>query len=323
MRKDKNKASTITQKSIKLGQKIYTKFFDQSAFNNDFPDIDYTNQLIADGLRSDKAFMVSRLGHFEAEAVFNHQGVLNPTSSISSIIKRKAPLWWWDKELMQQLYINAGLFPISEEITARFCELIEQDAQETDVLGSWLKLEGQLDQFIKHTKKVKLHYLEPFFSKTPWTKELEGKKVLVVHPFFQSISQQYAIRDKIFENGLLPDFSLTIIPAVQSISGHDKRFGNWFEALDYMKNEISSADYDICIIGAGAYGLSLAAHVKREGKKALHLGGVTQILFGVKGLRWEKFIDPPYKTLFNDYWIRPQLHETPNSAKKVENACYW
>lgn len=42
-------------------------------------------------------------------------------------------------------------------------------------------------------------------------------------------------------------------------------------------------DYDICLIGCGAYGFPLAAHAKRKGKKAVHLGGALQLLFGIKG----------------------------------------
>lgn len=33
-------------------------------------------------------------------------------------------------------------------------------------------------------------------------------------------------------------------------------------------------DYDICLIGYSAYGFPLAAHAKRKGKKAVHLGGI-------------------------------------------------
>ena len=44
----------------------------------------------------------------------------------------------------------------------------------------------------------------------------------------------------------------------------DSRFKDWFEALQYMKDEIDKCDYDIALIGCGAYGMCLAAHVKRQ-----------------------------------------------------------
>lgn len=78
-----------------------------------------------------------------------------------------------------------------------------------------------------------------------------------------------------------------MIPAVQSLGGENNGFTTWFEALDWMKQEITSKSFDICIIGCGAYGFHLAAHVKRIGKQAIHMGGATQLLFGIKGNRWE------------------------------------
>jgi cation diffusion facilitator CzcD-associated flavoprotein CzcO len=84
-------------------------------------------------------------------------------------------------------------------------------------------------------------------------------------------------------------------------------------------------DYDICIIGAGAYGFPLAAHVKRKGKKAIHLGGATQLLFGIKGRRWvdNPLLYYPYINLFNEHWCYPLPINKPQSAQKVEDACYW
>lgn len=93
-----------------------------------------------------------------------------------------------------------------------------------------------------------------------------------------------------------------------------------------MKDEIDHQDYNICLIGAGAYGFPLAAHVKRQGKKAVHLGGSLQLLFGIIGKRWEnpnynKHYD--YAALINEYWVRPGAKFQPKNSKKVEEACYW
>lgn len=84
----------------------------------------------------------------------------------------------------------------------------------------------------------------------------------------------------------MPDFDLITIKAVQSLGGGEQ-FQSWFDALDWMKAEIDKHDYDICLIGCGAYGFPLAAHVKRLGKKAFHLGGALQLVFGIRGRRWE------------------------------------
>jgi hypothetical protein len=109
-------------------------------------------------------------------------------------------------------------------------------------------------------------------------------------------------------------------------------FTTWFEALEFMKNDIDQIDFDIALIGAGAYGFHLAAHIKRQGKKAIHMGGALQLLFGIRGKRWE---DPnygvkewgleegTYSSLMNEHWIRPFEESKPQNPQLVEGACYW
>jgi hypothetical protein len=172
-------------------------------------------------------------------------------------------------------------------------------------------------------KRVVLEDLEPFFCERPWTHALAGLKVLVVHPFEETIRSQYAKRSLIFPDGLLPDFELQTIRAVQSLLGEPTPFRDWFDALNHMKKEIDRRDFDVCLIGCGAYGLPLAAHVKRMGRKAIHLAGATQLLFGIIGARWEDYIVYPYMNLMNEHWVRPAAHERPKNASAMENACYW
>ncbi|WP_274095727.1 hypothetical protein [Riemerella anatipestifer] len=40
----------------------------------------------------------------------------------------------------------------------------------------------------------------------------------------------------------------------------------WFDALEDMKNKIDLVDFDVAIIGCGAYGLPLASYIKNKGK---------------------------------------------------------
>ena len=120
---------------------------------------------------------------------------------------------------------------------------------------------------------------------------------------------------------VLPAFELKTIKAVQSIAGEDVPYRDWFEALDSMKAQMDSMDYDIAIIGCGAYGFHLAAHAKRMGKKAVHLGGATQILFGIKGKRWDEL--PEVSKFYNEYWVYPSPDETPQNKGRVEGGCYW
>jgi hypothetical protein len=90
---------------------------------------------------------------------------------------------------------------------------------------------------------------------------------------------------------------------------------------DWMCNEINKIEFDTAVIGAGAYGFPLAAHVKRLGKQAIHLGGASQLLFGIRGNRWDN--NPAINRFYNEHWVKPLTSETPRNSYVVEKACYW
>ena len=126
----------------------------------------------------------------------------------------------------------------------------------------------------------------------------------------------------LFENpNILPQFNLITLKAVQSIANNKPEFEDWFIALDSMKNQIDEIDFDIALIGCGAYGFPLAAHIKRKGKKAVLLGGALQILFGIRGKRWEQHSQ--ISLLINEHWSRPLTSEVPNDSKKIDGGSYW
>jgi hypothetical protein len=159
----------------------------------------------------------------------------------------------------------------------------------------------------------------------PWSGALAGKVVLVIHPFARSIDSQYRVsRHRLFADpNVLPEFELKTIRAVQTIAGNTAGFASWFDALDHMRDQIANERFDVAIVGAGAYGLPLGAFVKSLGKQAIHLGGATQVLFGITGHRWETEYRTSIGAMINEHWVRPLPEETPESASTVENGCYW
>lgn len=280
---------------------------------------------IMEALHSDRPFMVARFGWVEMNAVANYISVRNNPHSVWKYLKGDITEWWWQMTLINQLQSNAGFFPITESNVVRFCELMINDARQIDILGSWLPQESTISGELLGAKKYWLGDIEPFYTDSfninNWTFALKEKRVLVVHPFTETIKKQYVVKDKLFVNPeFLPEFELLTVKAVQSIGGNCA-FSSWFDALDWMKGEMDKLDYDICIIGCGAYGLPLAAHAKRTGHKALHLGGASQLLFGIRGKRWDNMEE--LKHLFNEYWVRPDTNETPPTANTVEGGCYW
>ena len=285
------------------------------------------SDIISDLINSPKPAMIARFGKVELNCVVNY---LNINSSepikdkISKYIKSEIDHLSWDKQIISEMKINAGFFSNSIKNIEQFCIMMIQDMAQVDILGSWLEKEEYVKNKMLQSKTVRLLDLEPYYHDIPWSKFLAGKKVLVIHPFTESIINQYNNKRELLfkDKSILPKFDLITIKAVQTIAGNnDNNFENWFDALNFMKNQIIDIDFDIAIIGCGAYGFPLAAHIKRMNKKSIHLGGATQILFGIIGQRWET----EYKNFNfpNEHWVRPSPNEVPKQSQLVENACYW
>lgn len=293
------------------------------------------NKILLKALTAEKPCMISRFGSGEIGIVNNYLTAHSEENFLKrcyTYITDNTGLPFWDKQFFKSMKNNAGIFPETIDILERFSERYLQDIPEIDVLGSF----NYTEKFMplrNDVVNVHLECLYPFWVDKPWTLALRGKKVLVLHPFVETIERQYAHRDKLFANpDVLPDYELKTLRAVQSNAGAKVPYKDWFEALKWMEDEMAKIDFDICILGCGAYGLPLAATVKRMGKKAIHMGGGSQLLFGIKGKRWDNDgyhwkdlpqLNTSYSSLYNDYWVRPSQSETPKSAKNVEGACYW
>lgn len=285
-------------------------------------DENVASNMIYELLNSEKPCMVSRFGATELICTENYRKGGHPFWFF-----RKLFPFWVDKSVIANMEVLSGFISPTKKNLCAFADLELESARKTDILGTWIWNERLFDKEMSY-KKVQLGHLNPFYAKDPWSRILEGKKVLVVHPFAESIKKQYERRHLLFpDRRVLPTMnSLHVIKAVQTIGGQNQGFSSWFDALHYMEDQIDAVDYDIALIGCGAYGMPLAAHCKDMGKKAVHLGGALQLLFGIKGRRWEE----EYKSdkvlsdlMRNPYWVRPSIEETPTAANKIENGCYW
>lgn len=325
---------------LKILHRLYVKIF-VPQFNaaRDIPgiltDADKASSKIYELLSNKKPCMIARYGSTELLNISNYRSITSKKHSAFKYITDKSREWWWNETSCRQILTHSGFFPNTKENIIRFSEQICEDTKALDMLGCWVENEKYMeDLFPKHLTKVPLHLLDPFWSMKPWTKALEGKRVIVIHPFAELIEAQYNDRRTLLFNNLdiLPKFQLRTIKAVQSLGGSSNDFADWFEAVEWMKQEIDKEDYDIALIGCGAYGFPLAAHCKRQDKKAVHLGGALQLLFGIRGNRWD---DPMYgvkewgipegmySTLPNEHWIRPGKTGRPRNADQIEGACYW
>lgn len=314
--------------TLKGARKIYSKFFKDNPTNqlDCIQDSDVASKMIYDALLSTKPRMIARFGSTELTCLANYIGVKKEKGQYLNFITGKSNPWWWEPNIINQMQQWSGFFPPTVEKIEQFCELMINDMPQTDILGSWLPNEGIFEDELKKTKIINFSFLDPYWVKYRWTDALKGKRVLVIHPFSKTIEKQYLKRELLFEGNLLPEFKLITIKAVQSIAGEKTSFSDWFEALEYMQNEIDKVNFDVCLIGAGAYGFPLAAYVKRKGKIGFHYGGKLQLLFGIRGKRWEneKYNDKyNFAQLMNEHWARASEEEKPSRSNVVEDNCYW
>lgn len=280
------------------------------------------SDLIKFMLERNQPVMIARFGSVELQSIVDAKNKINFKNCLL-FISGKTNSLGYGKSTRYTMGNNAGFFPVTDKNLDRFAELMNDCMNKVDVLGSWQINEYCFKEELREAIKVPLADLEPYFHANPWSEVLRGKKILVIHPFEDSIREQYANkRMLLFEDErVLPDFDLKTIKAVQTIANNPSEFSNWFDALEHMKNQIDACDFDIAIIGCGAYGFPLAAYVKSIGKKAIHLGGATQMFFGIKSKAWED--DPNFHYLINEHWIRPKKTERPDNYKKVEGGRYW
>ena len=283
------------------------------------------SDLIKEHLLGNAPCMVSRFGQTEMCAIMTHLTLTKNDSLLQRIrdfLFDRTEHYCWDEDIRRQLSNNAGFFPTEEPYLTQFAEYMLEASTKIDILGSWLPGESELVSFFPKAKIINLIDLEPYFHKNPWSEELRGKKVLVVHPFANTIQTQYKKREMLFnDERILPSFELKVFKAIQSIANTNVEFETWFDAFDYMCREIVKIDFEIALIGAGAYGMPLAAFIKDIGKKAIHLGGATQILFSIKGKRWDE--RDFYRKMYNEHWVRPAKEEIPPNFSSVDSGCYW
>lgn len=223
------------------------------------------------------------------------------------------------------LHRNAGVYPDDDASLSKWATEFAASLGEIDALGVWFhRGEHRLvKRFAPRAALLSLNALEPYYQTPPWSRALAGKRVTAVTPFASTFQRQYLRRTETWRDrpDVLPVFELSTVRCPLSAGLTDPEFPTWFDALDAMTDQIAKLNPDVVLVGAGAWSIPLVARAKRMGKFAIHLGGSTQILFGVRGGRWDNH--PRIGPMMNDAWARPGEEEKPKTFRAVENGCYW
>jgi hypothetical protein len=279
-------------------------------------------QRIADLLGSDGSFAVAKIGTTELMALeYFDRWIQLPWPPSAS---------WWRPA--QRLYHTAGFFPIKRKLFFRWRDTYLHSLRSLDYVPQWQTPETflaayedrALSSYVPQATRITLQALHPIHPLASWLNVLCQKKWLVITPFKATIQHQLPLLSRlgIYPENLNPLLSLLcdncmIIRCPQLPYLEIPRHQDWFEALEDLKSQMESQLFDVALIGAGAWSVPLAAHAKHLGKKALHLGGQLQLLFGIKGGRWEK------AGIYNEFWTRPLPQERPQNFKLMEKGAYW
>jgi len=279
------------------------------------------NQLIKKYLKNNTVFAAGRVGSSEILSTY----AFDNGKKVS-----------WDgktNSFLPLLQNNAGVYgpcgPQSCVCVDDFNREYLEGIKSCDIQVYWAIpsiVEAQDKLFAKYCKDSSIvdnRAVEPFYFEDSWSHALKGKKVLVISPFTESIKSQYNKRLLIWPNGLLPEFELVTYTSVQSLGGVGPH-GSWTESLNIMKKDISKLDFDVALLGCGGYGMPLMSHIKEVlGKSSIYVGGGLQIMFGIKGKRWDTH--PEISSFYNEHWVRPNDNEKPTTRFSMLNEpdTYW
>lgn len=243
--------------------------------------------------------------------------------------------FWWGPygRRAAQLRDLSGVYPASRAMVEVFAMEYLRNFATLDVLGVWGKTFTWIEcEIIKQYSPAITHieavapWVESWNSlldlppAEPWSACLDGRRVLLVSPFAVEMVDQWKRATSLFPGYSLPRMEL--IPQVSPMTLGGLPDGrNWHSHLQEQADRMTQVQFDVALIGAGAYSLPLAATAKRLGAVGVHSGGGLQLFFGILGNRWNN--NPNVRRFVNEAWIRPPASSRPANWRSVEGGCYW
>lgn len=275
---------------------------------------------LSERIKNGNAFLLARLGATE--------GAVAGQYCEKKLKIRKQ----YEKNTIDWFYSTSGFFADDfddkEKAMDLYAELTVDGIRDCDYLSAFFPPKIYMPYFFKYYAKNAVPTFSdfgPYFdipTEKTWVGALKGKKVLVINSFTDSIEYQYKRKDKLVKDKEfeLPDFELiTYKTFVTQVGERPGGFKNSFQVLEKMLSDIKKIDFDVALIGAGAYGFPIAVEIKRMGKIAIETCGKTPAFFGVYG---ERDLKDGVGEFMTDAWIRP-MEEPPKKYKEIENGCYW
>ena len=266
----------------------------------------------------------------------------NGTIELETLLFRlcmATPLQQYPLGITRRIELHAGVFPTNYSSLERWVFQTVEAIRNTDVLvAGWYQPlaeqeEKLLDTININSPRIPLRSLEPYYVEPTkrWTQFLAGQKVAIVNAFAETACEQVAKREEIWPvatNSLLPS-DVEWIPIVtgyapalaQGRAEWPSGSLSWDTCVHSIVKKVVESGCRVALIGCGALGMVIGMELKKRGIVAVVMGGALQVLFGIKGKRWETH--SVISNFWNDAWVYPKEKETPNGASLIEGGCYW
>lgn len=222
------------------------------------------------------------------------------------------------------LFVNAGIFTPSYESLLDWCAEYYRAVVNLDYILQWHPDDKHFVENNFPNRRIfnSFQGLEPFvFGKDGWHHSLSDKKVLCVSPFSKTVKMQSEKFSKIWNGASIGHVETVTSPNSEALTGQNPT--PWNEKVNHMIEQIKEKDFDFATVGCGGASLLICDFIKNSmGKPCVHLGGGNQILYGIRGRRWDEgFKDKEWYG--TEHWVRPSAEEVPQNNHLVEGGCYW
>ena len=285
--------------------------------------IEEGGRILYERIQSGVPFVAGKLGTSEFEALLwfiNHKDGVFPL------------------HIQKNMKINAGLF--GERCIEEWCAYMLGNAGLMDEIAMWNPISPLQERYFieKHFPQIKkflpLRALEPFYqdkAENRWSLAVQTP-FCVVSPFVTTIEGQWSRRDELFPFPLFATddfrgcvyvgYSPLICQKTELCSWPESILQEgWFAGVQLIVESCVTTGAKFVFVGAGALSLPICFELKKRGISAIHTGGGTQLIFGIKGRRWLNH--GVIAGFFNDSWVSPAVLEVPSNAERIEGGCYF
>ena len=130
------------------------------------------------------------------------------------------------------------------------------------------------------------------------------KKILIISAFTEKMETQVCNLNKMYDTN--SDNTFSFIKTYLTYYDKDRdvymntSHNNFWETLQYYKDQIDTIDFDICLISCGTYAHFIGEYIKSINKKSIYIGGILTLYFGIYG---DLYLKPNAKWFDLNYCI--------------------